>query len=177
MRIWIEAVSIAIIISASVQWAAARDAPQLRLADDLDYPGEGYCIDVPGVGETARTDLPLVAHNCLPERRSVDRVALERDGRLFMPAFNACVTAFGVNTALPGSPVLLRPCGASESFLSSGRLQRFDRTAENRLRLRDTALCLTVGADAAPTFSPVHRWRTLTMEDCNTAPLARSVWA
>ena len=176
MRIWLQAVVIASTISAPVQWAVAQDAPQLRLADDLDFPGEGYCIDVPGVGDTARTDLPLVAHNCLPERNSVDRVALERDGRLVMLAFDACVTAFGVNTALPGSPVLLRPCGVSESFLPSDRLQRFEKTPENRLRLRGTALCLTVGTDAAPTFSPVHRWRTLTMEVCTAVPLSRSVW-
>ncbi|MEM9470673.1 MAG: RICIN domain-containing protein [Pseudomonadota bacterium] len=176
MRNWLVATAVVALVSAPAPWAMAQNAPQMRLADDLDYPGEGYCIDVPGVGQTARTDLPLVVHNCLPERGSADRVVVERDGRLVMPAFDACITAFGVNAPLPGSPVLLRPCGASESFLPADRLQRFDRTPENRLRLRDTNLCLTAGPDAAPTFSPAHRWRTLTMADCNTAPPARSVW-
>ena len=170
------AITLAALIPIATQAASAQNAPQLRLASDLDYPGEGYCVDVPGVGKTARKDLPLVVHNCLPERNSVDRVVVEQNGRLAMPAFDACVTAFGVNAPLPGSPVLLRPCGGSESFLPSGRLQTFERTPENRLRLRGTALCLTVGAESAPTFSPVHRWRTLTMESCATVPLSRSAW-
>lgn len=156
--------------------AANEGAPQMRLANPLDRPGEGYCIDVLGVGRTARADLPLVVHNCLPERGSSDRVVVERGGRLVMPAFDACITAFGVTAPLPGSPLILRPCGASESFLPAASLQRFTRTATGQLRLARTDLCLTVGAHAAPTFSPDHRWRILTMEDCKTAPLSRSVW-
>ncbi|MEM8792467.1 MAG: hypothetical protein AAGE80_12680 [Pseudomonadota bacterium] len=156
--------------------AGAQTPSQMRLADTLDFPGEGYCIDVLGVGQTARADLPLVVHNCLPERGSVDRVAVFRDGRIEMPAFGACVTAFGVVTPLPGVPVILRPCGTDESFLPAGQLQRFARTPEGRLRLEGTALCLSAGPDAAPTFSASHRWRTLTMERCATAPLPLSVW-
>lgn len=156
--------------------AAADEAPQLRLADPLDFPGEGYCVDVLGVGPTARADLPLVVHNCLPERGSVDRVVVVRDGRLEMPAFAACVTAFGVVKPLPGAAVILRPCGVSESFLPADRLQIFERTAEGRLRLAGSDLCLTVGPASARTFSTTHRWRTLTMERCAEAPAARSVW-
>ena len=176
MRHWRIAIATAAVVTLSLEGATAQDTPQMRLSDDLDFPGEGYCIDVPGVGETARADLPLVVHNCLPERRSADRIVFERDGRLVMPAFDRCVTAFGVNTPLPGAPVLLRPCGGQESFLPADRLQRFDRTPDNRLRLRGTALCLTAGDDAAPTFSASHRWRTLTMEICDAVPAARSVW-
>ena len=148
-------------------------AQQLRLEDPLDFPQEGYCVDVLGVGDTARADLPLVAHNCLPGRESVDRIVTEQDGRLYMPAFDACLTAFGVTTALPGSPVILRPCGARESFLPADQLQRFEWTDENRLRLTSTSLCLTIGGDAHPTFSPSHRWRTLTMETCGGT---RQIW-
>lgn len=154
----------------------AQTSPQMRLIDDLDFPGEGYCIDVVGVGQTARTDLPLVAHNCRPDRGSVDRVVIEREGRLVFPAYDACVTAFGVRAPLPGAAVILQPCGSGGSFLPAARLQTFDRTPENRLRLRGTSLCLTVGPDAAPTLSPSHRWRVLTMESCETAPVARSAW-
>ena len=148
-------------------------AQQLRLEDPLDFPEEGYCVDVLGVGDTARADLPLVAHNCLPGRESVDRIVTVQDGRFYMPAFDACLTAFGVTTALPGSPVLLRPCGARESFLPADQLQRFEWTDENRLRLASTSLCLTIGGDAHPTFSPSHRWRTLTMETCGGT---RQIW-
>lgn len=62
--------------------AAQESAPQMRLADPLDRPGESYCIDALGVGDTARADLPLVVHNCLPERASSDRIVIEQDGRL-----------------------------------------------------------------------------------------------
>lgn len=155
---------------------ASETAPQMRLVDELDRPGEGYCIDVLGVGDTARADLPLVAHNCLPERASADRIVIARDGRLVMPAFDACVTAFGVISPQPGSPVILRPCGVSESYLPAASLQRFTRTSAGQLRLSGTDLCLTIGEDAAPTFSPNHRWRTLTMEACAAVPLRRSAW-
>ncbi len=156
--------------------AFAQAPPQLRLADDLDFSGEGYCVDVLGVGDTARADLPLVAHNCLPERNSSDRVVVKGGGRLRMPAFDACLTAFGVVIPLPGSPVILRPCGTRESFLPATNLQRFVREENGHLRLEGSNLCLTVGADVARTFLPTHRWRTLTVEDCATAPAARSVW-
>ena len=146
--------------------AAAAQTPQLRLDDPLDFPQEGYCVDVLGVGATARADLPLVAHNCLPHRESADRIVTIRQGRLFMPAFDACLTAFGVTTALPGSPIVLRPCGARESFLPADQLQRFEWTGEGRLRLARTNLCLTIGPDAHRTYSPTHRWRTLSMEQC-----------
>ncbi|QPH53564.1 RICIN domain-containing protein [Pontivivens ytuae] len=171
-----QSILIAALLSIAATTALAQTPPQIRLADPLDYPGEGYCIDVVGVGDTARADLPLVVHNCLPERGSSDRIAEEREGRLFMPAFDACVTAFGVTAPLPGSPVVLRPCGAQESFLPADRLQLFDRTAENRLRLRGSDLCLAAGPDSARTFSPNDRWRTLTMEPCDTVPIARSAW-
>lgn len=171
------ALALALLLTLGVAGLVAADAvPQLRLADDLDRPGDGYCLDVVGVGASARADLPLVAHNCLTARGSVDRMAVLRGGRIEMPAFGACVTAFGVVAPLPGAPLLLRPCGVRESFLLSGDMQRFDHTEAGQLRLAGSTLCLTVGADAAPTFSSTHRWRVLTMERCAAAPRARSVW-
>ncbi|TQV81832.1 ricin-type beta-trefoil lectin domain protein [Denitrobaculum tricleocarpae] len=174
MRLMKSAVSL--FLAASLPALADQTSPQMRLLDDLDFPGEGYCIDVPGVGQTARTDLPLVMHNCLPERRSVDRIAEERDGRIYMPAYDACVTALGVWSVLPGVPVMLRPCGTNESFLQADQFQKFERTANNQLRLTDSSLCLTAGPDADRTYSPTHRWRTLTMEDCAEVPLFLSAW-
>ncbi len=156
--------------------ALGQENPQVRLADPLDFPREGYCIDVVGVGATARTDLPLVAHNCLPERRVADRMVVEREGQLYFPGYDACLTAFGVRAPLPGAAVILQPCGGGGAFLPRGPNQAFERTDTGQLRLAGTALCLTVGPDAAPTLSPSHRWRTLTMETCATADPALSVW-
>ncbi|MEM8654121.1 MAG: hypothetical protein AAGF36_05200 [Pseudomonadota bacterium] len=159
---------------AAEAWAQAL--PQMKLSDDLDRPGEGYCIDVLGVGPSARIDLPLVVHNCLPDLPRVDRHAIFEDGRIIFPAFNACVTAFGVVSPLPGAAVILRPCGAQESFLPADRLQKFERNPSDQLQLADTTLCLTAGPDAARTFSASDRWRTLTVEPYATAPAALSIW-
>lgn len=162
---------LAVALVALPSMAAANS--QLRLADPLDFAQEGYCVDVVGVGEAARADLPLVAHNCLPGRESADRIVIEKDDLLYMPAYDACLTAFGVTTALPGSPLLLRRCGVREHFFPAGQLQSFRWTSKGELRLDGTNVCLTVGPDAHPTFSPAHRWRTLTMETCGSA---RQVW-
>lgn len=155
-------------------WAQAL--PQMKLSDDLDRPGEGYCIDVLGVGPSARIDLPLVVHNCLPQLPRVDRHAVFENGRILFPAFNACVTVFGVVSPLPGAAVILRTCGAQESFLPADRLQMFERNPSDQLQLAGTNLCLTAGPDAARTFSASDRWRTLTVAPCATAPASLSVW-
>ena len=155
---------------------ASQGKPQMRLLNDLDFPDEGYCIDVVGVGRTARTDLPLVLHNCLPLSGAADRIAEENDERIYMPAYDACVTAFGVLNPLPGVPVILRKCGRNERFLEADRLQKFTRTSENQLKLQGTDLCLTGGAVAGRTYSKTHRWRTLTLELCAETPRRFSVW-
>lgn len=133
--------------------AFAQSAPQMRPLPDLDRPGESYCIDVLGAGVTARADLSLLAHNCLPGRGGEDRIATLRDSRILMPAFGACVTAFGVRAPLPRPPLMPRPRGAQESFVPAGDLQRFDRDGRDRLGLAGTDLCLTVGPDVERTFS------------------------
>lgn len=164
---------IALFVSAG---ATAQTLQQVKLKDELDRPGEGYCIDILGVGPSARVDLPLVVHNCLTELNRTDRHAVFSDNRIAFPTFDLCVTAFGVVSPLPGAPVLLRSCGTSESFLPADSLQKFVRTDVGRLELEGTGLCLTVGGEAARTFSRSDRWRTLTMERCSTAPLQLSVW-
>ena len=156
--------------------ALAEPGTQLKLSDDLDFPGEGYCVDVLGVGATARADLPLVAHNCLPERASEDRHVVAQGARFQMPAFDACLTAFGVVRPLPGAAVILRPCGAQESFLPAADLQDFERLSTGQLRLVGSTLCLAVGPEVARTFSATHRWRVLSLQPCARVPRALSVW-
>ena len=36
----------------------------LMLADRLDRPQDGYCLDVPGSGDWVNFSMPLTAHNC-----------------------------------------------------------------------------------------------------------------
>lgn len=155
---------------------AGASGKQMRLLDELDYPGEGYCIDVLGVEQTARTDLPLVLHNCLPSRNSADRQVVEQDGRIYLPAYDACLTAFGVRNVLPGVPVILRRCGRDESFLPVDKFQQFERTSQNQLQLVGTALCLAAGNASQRTFNALHRWRTLSLQPCAATPLSRSAW-
>lgn len=157
--------------------AFAQQNDQLRLTDGLDMPSEGYCIDVVGAGGNIRTDLPLVVHNCLPNAPVPDRnVVFRLDGTIYFPAFKKCATVFGVNGVLPGSPLMLADCGVRQPFLNAQRLQTFVPSDDGQLQLENSTLCLSAGSEAAPTYSPVHRWRTLSMQPCDEISGPLSHW-
>ncbi len=170
----------AFIATPAVAWQ--EGAGYLELADRLDRPEDGYCLDLPGSGEWVDFSMPLNAHNCKrPGFFADEAVTFDAPGVIRFPAYEGCVTAVGLNGAsLPGAPVMLRPC-ASEidtdraPFIAES-LQIFDHREDGRIELLGADLCLTVGVESAPTFSPVHRWRALTLERCGAAPAARSVW-
>ena len=158
--------------------SAAHETPSyLRLVDPLDRPNDGYCLDVIGAGGSFRPDMPLVVHNCKPGRAPDGMVAYRKDGSFFFPAFDACVTAMGVNRkALPGSALMLKPCGAEEAFLRAANFQSFQHRLDGRLELATSGLCMTVGNQSAETFSPTHAWRPLFLMPCEQVPEARSRW-
>ncbi|MEM9012468.1 MAG: RICIN domain-containing protein [Pseudomonadota bacterium] len=157
--------------------AAAQAPSYLMLVDRLDRPEDGYCVDVLGAGRTFRTDLPLNVHNCKPGAAPDGLVTHRTDGTLYMAAFDLCLTAYGVNrVSLPGAPVLLRPCGANEGFFPTAELQSWTFDDTGQVRLQNSALCLRAGSAATRTFSPTHRWRTLTLDLCEDAPPALSRW-
>ena len=88
----------------SMAQTAQATARYLKLADHLDRPADGYCLDVPGAGGRFRLDKPLTVHNCKPGRAPDGVVVHRDDGTLWFPAFDLCVTAMGTNRgALPGS--------------------------------------------------------------------------
>ena len=152
-------------------------ATYLQLVSRLDRPQDGYCFDVLGAGQVFRTDLPLNAHNCKPGVAPDGVVQLREDGSLYFPAYDLCVTAFGVNRrALPGSVLLLRGCGADEPFLPTTALQSWEMADDGRLRLAGSDLCVTAGPVSDTTFSLRDQWRTLALQGCETAPLERSQW-
>jgi len=156
--------------------APAQAQHYLRLVDRLDRPSDGYCLDVLGAGGQFRTDMPLMAHNCKADAAPDGLVDLRADGTLYMPAFDACVTAMGVNrSVLPGAVLILKPCGARVPFLNADGFQRFDMV-DGQMRLRGQNVCLRVGASSDRTFSASHTWRTLFMDSCS-APNALSRWA
>ena len=167
---------------ASPAAAWQEGAGYLELADRLDRPGDGYCLDLPGSGDWVEFSMPLNAHNCKrPGLFADEAVVFASPGPIRFPAYEGCVTAVGLNGAsLPGAPVMLRPCAAdidaSRAPFVAPSLQSFEHREDGRIALAGSDLCLTVGTDSAPTFSPAHRWRTLTLERCGAAPPARSVW-
>ena len=159
--------------------AVLAEGPQyLQLKDKLDRPVDGYCLDAVGSGDHIRFDFPLTAHNCKGPQVFLDEVVEFRDdGTLYFPAYGQCVTVMGNNaTALPKNALMLKGCGAREPFLTAEHLQHFEWTADRRIRLRGSGLCVTAGDVSHTTFSPDHRWRSLYMDGCSEAEPARSRW-
>lgn len=169
--------------SAAAAPAAPAAAPleaqpgHLRLVDDLDRPQDGYCLDVLGSGPYIRFDMPLSAHNCKPGLYADEAVVLEPNGRIRFPAFNACVTAAGINQrALAGAALMPRGCGEKTPFLDAAALQVFEHRSDGRMELAGSGLCITVGQESDSTFDATHRWRSLFLQHCAQAPLAYSQW-
>ena len=163
----------------SFSFVTAQDRPigHLRLKDRLDRPVDGYCLDILGVGQAMRLELPIFAHNCKGGLTPDSAVMLRDDGKLVFPAVNLCMTAAGVNgKALAGVSILLRPCGHRAPFFESGPLQAFDFENDGRVQLRGSDLCLAVGATSAVTYSAEDRWRTLTVEECAQVPANLARW-
>jgi hypothetical protein len=152
-------------------------AGHLRLADDLDRPQDGYCLDVVGSGRHLRFDLPLIAHNCKPGLYADEAVIMEPSGTIRFPAYDKCATVAGLNSrALPGAALVPRECGEKTPFLDAERLQKFHHREDGRVELAGSGLCLTVGRKSDSTFSPEHRWRPLFVESCEDAEPTRSRW-
>ncbi len=154
----------------------ATEPAHLRLIDPLDRPVDGYCIDVPGTPGYLRTDLPLFAHNCKP-RLTVDSAVVFEAGLIRFIELDLCVTVAGINSrALPGTAVLLRPCGEDTAFMETAGLQRFILREAGGLELDGSGLCLAVGLRSAATYSAADRWRPLFVDDCRLVEPVRARW-
>ena len=149
----------------------------LRLKDRLDRPTDGYCLDILGVGQSLRVDVPIFAHNCKPRLTPDSKVRIRGDGRISFPDVGLCITAFGVNgRALPGSPIILRPCGDRAPFFDAGPLQAFKLKDDGRVVLAGTDLCLAVGEMSNATYSAQDRWRVLSVQNCRDTPAKYLAW-
>ncbi|SUA36630.1 Uncharacterised protein [Neisseria zoodegmatis] len=157
--------------------AAPGQIGHLRLADNLDRPQDGYCLDILGSGQHIRFDMPMTAHNCKPGLYEDEAVLMEKDGKIHFPAYGVCATVAGINnTVLAGAAVMPRLCGERSPFLESQHLQHFVHRSDGRIELAGSGLCLTVGTESASTFDATHRWRALFMQKCEQAPLPLSKW-
>ena len=165
----------ALVMVASAGAAAAEQ--HLRLIDRLDRPQDGYCIDIPGTPGNLRTDIPLFTHNCKVGLPPDAAVVFTPEGYIRFPAPDKCVTIAGVNRgALPGAAAMLADCGTSSVFFNAANFQRFELKPDGRLVLKNSNLCLAVGAVSAVTYSSADRWRTLFVDDCDTAEARLSRW-
>ncbi|KZK86296.1 hypothetical protein PsW64_01549 [Pseudovibrio sp. W64] len=158
------------------------EAGYLYLADRLDRPQDGYCIDVAGSGNWVDFTMPLNAHNCKrPGFYADEAVTFSSPGAIRFPAYGGCVTAVGLNgRTLPGAPLMIKHCAdevdiAQYPFVRAS-LQDFTHRTDGRIELTGTGLCFEVGADSDSTFSEDHRWRTLNLNTCEDIPESRSVW-
>ncbi len=159
--------------------AIAADEPlyHLRLIDNLDRPADGYCVDILGVRDWLRVDLPLFAHNCKPALTVDSAVIMRASGQIEFPAVGRCITVAGVNSrALPGASVLLRGCDETGAFFETPALQRFELMEDGRLILDGSDLCLAVGERSASTYSSADRWRALFVADCAAIEAERARW-
>lgn len=170
-------------LGATSAGAWQRGAGYLELADRLDRPVDGWCLDAPGSGDWVDLSVPLNAHNCKgPEFYPDEAVVFDRSpGPIRFPAYGGCVTALGRDgRSLPLTPVTARPCvgdpGVREDPFTMASLQRFEHRRDGRIALVGSGLCLTVGTVSDITFSPDHRWRALYLDHCDAAPADRSVW-
>ena len=156
---------------------SADDLVHVRLKDRLDRPADGYCFDIIGTSSNMRLDLPLFAHNCKAGPTDDSVIIHNAEGLLIFPAVSQCVTAFGINgRALPGVPLLLRPCSENASFFDTSRFQQFELAANGQLHLKESALCIAVGVESDSTYSSNDRWRVLSLQLCNTVVLSHSAW-
>ncbi len=178
LKLVLRAVTLCFLALCSAPVIAADEALyHLRLVDRLDRPSDGYCVDILGVGDWLRVDLPLFAHNCKPALTVDSAVAMRDNGQILVPAVGRCITIAGVNSrALPGASVLLRPCDETGAFFETQALQRFELDRDGRLMLVGSDLCMAVGERSATTYSSADRWRALFVADCNSIDAARARW-
>ena len=153
---------------------AAQDLLEVNLIALLDEP-RGYCVDMIGYKERARTDRALHAHTCYSYRGSIavdqgiDR-KLVREGRIRFPYFEVCMM---IGQARAGEPLVLDKCTDSPS-------QRFRFTAAGEIQPdADLGLCVTIadgsGAEGGG-GQPVHLLRPLSLEPCSKKAASRQRW-
>jgi hypothetical protein len=164
----------ALLLIALAPHAAGQDLAEVNLLDALDEP-RGYCIDMIGYKERARTYRELQAHTCYSYQGAVavDQGVdgkLAQTGRLRFPHFDVCMT---VGHAREAELVVLAKCGDAVG-------QQFRLTGEKRIvPVAREDLCVTVAdGEGAPGggAEPVHLRRALRLERCSDAAVTRQRW-
>jgi triacylglycerol lipase len=142
------------------------DAGLLRTIQNLD-DARGYCLDIPGEGETLRLDAPLQAHTCKYGAATFDDQRFERaaGGAIRAPRYDRCLAAASLE---PGARLVMQACASAPTQLWSmawGRLSPASRAD----------LCISLAGDkGTPTgtpalLSPAYRRRDVGLARCDDA--------
>lgn len=170
-------ISIAVVAASAAALAAAEAAAEprfLRSDEPLGDP-RGYCLDVPGFGESLMLDGPVQTHSCKYDRPGFyEDELIERDaeGRLHWTSYDRCLAA-----------AALEPGAAVESVAC-------DADAAHAWRLHDDArltpagrpdLCVTLASEREYAGTdvmtvPAYSSRGVTLEACATAASHRQAW-
>jgi hypothetical protein len=161
----------ALLLIALAPHAAGQDLAEVNLLDALDEP-RGYCIDMIGYKERARTNRELQAHTCYSYQGAVAADEgvdgkLAQTGRFRFPHFDVRMT---VEHAQEAALIMLTKCGDTVG-------QHFRLTGEKRIvpAARED-LCVTVAdGEGAPGGGgePVHLRRALSLRHCSDEATAR----
>src|SRR5918999_2102073 len=104
------------------------DAGLLRTIQILD-DARGYCLDIPGEGESLRLDAPLQAHTCKYGGATLDDQRFERaaSGAIRAPSYDRCLAAASLEA---GARLVMQACASAPTQLWSmawGRLSPASR--------------------------------------------------
>ena len=144
---------------------SSADAGLLRTIQILD-DARGYCLDIPGEGETLRLDAPLQAHTC-KYGSTIDDQRFERGagGAIRAPRYDRCLAAASLDA---GARLVMQACASAPTQLWSmawGRLSPASRPD----------LCISLaGEKGTPTgtpalISPAYRRRDVGLDRCDEA--------
>ena len=166
-----------------------REIGALRLKDNLDDP-KGYCLDVPGFGDSIRLDAPLQAHTCktgaddqvfsfeVPTAQYQDRVKT----KLFLDGYDRCLSVDPVSASGKWNLITAdcegeKPWDTRQDFLTTPDGWLLTRRA-GRLTPREPYLYCIGVADGVgePAGGRNHLRRDLMLYYCDSADPALITW-
>lgn len=154
---------------------AAAAAPQfLRTKADLGDP-RGYCLDVPGFGDSLDLQAPVQTHSCKYDRPGfyVDELlSLTEDGHLRFTEYDRCLKPQSLEA---GAKIGTADC-------EDGDAQAWTRHKGGRITpASDPGLCLTVTPDRAFAGTdvmtlPAYSTRAVSLQHCAADAHHRQAW-
>jgi acetyl esterase/lipase len=160
-RVYISTIALSLfLLNPSMSYA---DAGLLRTIQSLDE-ARGYCLDIPGEGQTLRLDDPLQAHTC-KYGGPLDDQRFERTagGAIRVTMYDRCLAAASLE---PGARLLVRPCGSAPTqrwSMAWGRISPASRPD----------LCISLAgergrpAGTPVLISPVYHRRDVGLDRCD----------